>query len=785
MKKLIIVALLFLWSGILIAQNVKYAEVRISKTKSLMEQLGRLGLPIEEGFHEKNGTWTIVLSDQDLGKIKSAGVKFDILHEDYTAWVQNRNKEYKKTTETYTYPVPQHFEQGSMGGFYTLEELQNELDSMRMFYPNLISVKAQAGTTASVFGRPIYYLRISDNPDASQDKPRVLYNSLHHAREPMGMQQLIFFMWYLLENYATSEEIQYLVNNLELYFIPVVNPDGYFYNDSIAPAGGGMWRKNRQNNGGGYYGIDLNRNYSYKWGYDDVGSSPYPYDETYRGPDAFSEPETQAMRDFCMEKNFKLAMNYHTYQNIVIYPWAYKTELTSDSTLELEYAAFFTKQNGYNSGTPGQILYNTNGDASDWQYGEQSSKTKIFAFTTEIGGAYDGFWPFPDRIIPLAEENVYSNLMMAHFALRYAEVKKNSPVIIPGREGYFTFSLRRYGLDEPADYTVAIEPLDPAQIINVGPPKTISNPLQFAVYHDSISYQLSPDLAIGSEFRYILSVNNGLYTFRDTVTHFFGPPLTVFSDTCNDMSHWTSSKWNVTHNLFHSPDGSITDSPNGNYQSNANVIVTTTNSFDLGDTPVAVLEFWARWNIEKGFDYAQVKVSDNNGSTWTPLSGIYTHSGSANQFPGQPVYDNKVYEWVKEEILLNNFLGKQVKLRYNLVSDDWANYDGFYFDDVKITKIDMTTGLHENEVKNICTLSEAAPNPATERVTFNYSNTCMAENSQILITDSRGIVVKKIPLDYRSGSITFDLDDFSSGIYFCSLVSPGASPAIRKLVVIR
>jgi carboxypeptidase T len=785
MKKSIMVALLFLWSGILIAQNMRYTEVRITETKSRMEQLGRLGLPIEEGFHDKDGTWTIVLSEQDLGKISSAGVKFDILREDYTAWIQKRNKEYKKTTETYSYPVPQHFELGSMGGFYTLEEVQNELDSMRLFYPNLISAKAQAGTTSSVFGRPIHYVRISNNPDANQDKPRILYNALHHAREPMGMQQLLFFMWYLLENYSTNAEIQYLINNLELYFIPVVNPDGYFYNDSIAPSGGGMWRKNRQNNGGGYYGIDLNRNYAYEWGYDDVGSSPYPYDETYRGPVAFSEPETQAMRDFCIEKNFRLAMNYHTYQNIVIYPWCYITELTPDSTLELEYASFFTKKNGYNSGTPGQILYNTNGDASDWQYGEQTSKPKIFAFTTEIGGAYDGFWPFPDRIIPLAEENIYSNLMMAHFALRYAEVKKSSPVIIPGREGYFTFSLRRYGLDEPADYIVTIEPLDPSQIINVGAPKTISNPVQFAVYHDSVSYQLSPDLPIGTEFRYVLSVNNGLYTFRDTITHVFGPPLTVFSDTCNDMSHWSSGKWNVTHALFHSPDGSITDSPNGNYQSNANVSVTTVNSYDLTDTPVAVLEFWARWNIEKGFDFVQVKVSDNNGSTWTPLAGNYTHEGSVNQLPGQPVYDGKVYDWVKEEILLNNFLGKQIKLRYTLVSDDWANYDGFYFDDVKITKLDMTTGLYKNEGEAVCSLSEPVPNPATQIVTFHYSISGMPVNGQIIITDSRGVVVKKIPLADRSGSITFDLNGFPSGIFFCSLLSPGASPAIRKLVVIR
>jgi hypothetical protein len=144
-----------------------------------------------------------------------------------------------------------------------------------------------------------------------------------------------------------------------------------------------------------------------------------------------------------------------------------------------------------------------------------------------------------------------------------------------------------------------------------------------------------------------------------------------------------------------------------------------------------------------------------------------------------------VYDWVKEEILLNNFLGKQIKLRYTLVSDDWANYDGFYFDDVKITKLDMTTGLYKNEGEAVCSLSEPVPNPATQIVTFHYSISGMPVNGQIIITDSRGVVVKKIPLADRSGSITFDLNGFPSGIFFCSLLSPGASPAIRKLVVIR
>jgi len=163
-----------------------------------------------------------------------------------------------------------------------------ELDEMTNLYPNLISAKYTIGNTQTIEGRDVYAIKISDNPGINEDEPEVLYTALIHAREPAAMQQLIWYMWYLLENYGTNDEITYLVDNLEMYFVPVVNPDGYEYNHSTDPNGGGMWRKNkRDNNGGGFSeyndGVDLNRNFGYNWGYDDSGSSPDPTSQTYRG----------------------------------------------------------------------------------------------------------------------------------------------------------------------------------------------------------------------------------------------------------------------------------------------------------------------------------------------------------------------------------------------------------------------------------------------------------------------------------------------------------------------
>ena len=115
-------------------------------------------------------------------------------------------------------------------------------------------------------------MKISDNPNTDEPEPEVLYTALHHAREPESLSQLIYYMWYVLENYATDPEVQALVDNTEMYFAPCINPDGYLYNEQTDPNGGGLWRKNRRDNLDGEFGVDLNRNYDFSWGYDDTGS---------------------------------------------------------------------------------------------------------------------------------------------------------------------------------------------------------------------------------------------------------------------------------------------------------------------------------------------------------------------------------------------------------------------------------------------------------------------------------------------------------------------------------
>jgi hypothetical protein len=337
-------------------------------------------------YFAKGNFADIVADDADFQRLQEAGLNPQVIHEDLIGFYQSR------------FPAAT-----TMGGFRTLSEAIAYMDTLHNMYPSLTTDRDSIGYTYE--GRPIWMMKISDNPDFDENEPEFFINGLIHAREPMGMECCLRFMDYLLSNYGTDPSVTWLVDNREFYFVPIINADGYEYNRQTDPNGGGMWRKNRHGNG-----IDLNRNWGYMWGYDDNGSSPYTWDETYRGTGPFSEPETQSMREFIDSRHFKIIMNFHSYANDFLYSWGYDNIYTPDNALFREIADSATAQNGYIYGTAWEVLYNTNGDCNDWQYGEQTEKPKILGFVMEVGSNYDGFWPNPSRI-PVLWEGVLPSLL--------------------------------------------------------------------------------------------------------------------------------------------------------------------------------------------------------------------------------------------------------------------------------------------------------------------------------------------------------------------------------------
>jgi hypothetical protein len=376
------------------ADRVMLARIHLAE-KSQMREIQSLHLDIA---YMKYGQYMDIVTDrEEVNYLRSLGYDVEIVHEDLVAFYQSRLDKAK-----------------DMGGYHTYSETNAAMDSIHNEHPEITTARINVGTTLEERG--IWGMKISDNPEVDEDEPEVYYNGLTHAREPITIELLLYFMRYLTNNYGTDPLVTYLVDNREIWVAPILNPDGYEYNRQIAPGGGGMWRKNRRNCGGGDWGVDLNRNWGYMWGYDNSGSSPYCSDQTYRGSAPFSEPETQSLREFINSRNFRMCLDYHAYGMLFLYPWGYDSFHAPDNNLFVALTDTMSTLNGYASGTSWEINYPVNGGSRDWEYGEQTEKPKIIAITPEVGTAGDGFWPPQSRIGPLCELQLPVNLLYAEFA---------------------------------------------------------------------------------------------------------------------------------------------------------------------------------------------------------------------------------------------------------------------------------------------------------------------------------------------------------------------------------
>ena len=351
----------------------------------------------------------VVATAKELEAMQRLGVSTEVLIDDIDA---------------YTASLKQ---QGYFDAFHSYEEMLVEMQAVEAAYPTITRIHDIGDTwekTQDVADRDIWAMKISDNVDIDEpDEPEVLYIALHHAREIITPEILLYFMNYLVDNYGTDPDVTYLVDNRQLWLVPNLNPDGH-----AVVFTGYDWRKNkRDNNENGQFdpsidGVDLNRNYAYMWGCDNNGSSPDPSSWLYRGQAPFSEPETQAIRDLASTHNFVISLSYHSYGNLWLYPWAYIGQNTPDHSTFVEIADSCVAYNGYEPGnTLSGTIYTVNGDSDDWLYGEQTTKCKIFAFTPEVGGGADNFYPDTTRILPLILENLGPNLYVARAAEEFSE----------------------------------------------------------------------------------------------------------------------------------------------------------------------------------------------------------------------------------------------------------------------------------------------------------------------------------------------------------------------------
>ena len=671
-----------------------YSRVKFDLSKVDINDLTRLGLETDHGFLIPGVHFVNDFSQDEIAMMTASNIDHKIMIPDLASYYKNQSTTSTSRSEgtcddgsdqaLYEYSTPENYDYGSMGGYHTFEEMLIVLDSMRSKYPHLISAKAPIGNIKTWESNDIWWLRLSDNPDVDEEgEPEALYTALHHAREPNGLSQMIFYLWYLLENYDTDPEVKYLVDNTEMYFIPCINPDGYLFNQQTDPDGGGFWRKNRRpaENGGGV-GVDLNRNYDYFWGNDNTGSSPNSESSTYRGPSGFSEPETQAVRDFTIDHEIMIALNYHTFGNLLIHPWGYNDQPTDEDSIFKAIGNSMIKENNFTFGTGTETVgYTVNGDSDDYLYGEEGEKNKIYAMTPEVG---DGFWPNSAQIEGFNKSCMHQNLATAHSLLNHYDARMQVPNLVEQDEGIFVLDVTKAGFKD-GTATVEISSQSPYLIFDeflmVFDLKIAQNRLE------NIPFIIAGNAPPLLDLSFEVKVDNGEVELTDSYTFTYRRSVNeeiVANDLSDPSTLSDIGNWALTEDKFVSAPTSMTDSPDGAYEANMVNVVSITDALDLTNVAYAALKFSAQWSIEANYDYVLVQAS-TDGENWTSLCGNYTSNGSANTHgTTDPLLDGIQDEWVIEEMDLSDYSGQVIHLRMVMRSDGFVELDGIYIDDILV-----------------------------------------------------------------------------------------------------
>ncbi len=338
-----------------------------------------------------------------LGALRQSGIEFEVMIPDVQVLVEAERERLTK---------PRDKGLDWFADFKNLAAINARLDALVALRPDLCSI-VDLGT--SVQGRSIRGIRISRQP-AGTVMPGFVFTATQHAREWGGTMTGMWIADRMVEAADTDARISAVLQASEVFVFPVCNPDGYEYSWTTNR----LWRKNRRLNSGGSYGVDLNRNWGFGWG--GAGASTNQSSETYRGPSAFSEPETAKFRDWALPRtNIAAHLDIHAYSELLLWPWGYTSTLCPD---EASFArvgraaqAAIEAVHGltYTAGPVNTTIYPASGGVCDWAYGSAGQ----LSYCTEVRdtGTY-GFVMPASEIVPTAQENFAAAMTIMEESLR-------------------------------------------------------------------------------------------------------------------------------------------------------------------------------------------------------------------------------------------------------------------------------------------------------------------------------------------------------------------------------
>lgn len=274
---------------------------------------------------------------------------------------------------------------GAPSYFRTYDQLKTAMFDLQSKFPDLVEVRDIGDTWEKTQGgadRDVLALVLT-NKQAAGAKPSSMHVGGIHAREIANPEMLMTFATQLLDGFGRDAESTMLLNTRETVLVPMLNADGHAVVERgfAGDRGGNTMQRKSTSGGTPANGVDLNRNFEWHWG--GAGASSSPRSETYRGPSAASEPETQAIQQYVREHKPGMFIDWHSYSKLNMFPWGDSREPTKDHQAFKAIAEKFTTWNGY-SPMPSINLYPTTGTTNDHAYGADD----VPAFAIETGASF-------------------------------------------------------------------------------------------------------------------------------------------------------------------------------------------------------------------------------------------------------------------------------------------------------------------------------------------------------------------------------------------------------------
>ncbi len=356
MRRLSFVLGLFVLTGASLAQPLTRVRIDAPNASALADRFEVAGWDVIEGsVHERS--LELVVDAREMTLLQGQA--------------------YRVTVLEHSQPLKEKFPGDIPTGYPSLAELQTAMQDLAAAHPTIckfVDITTMLGTPPTWEGRNLWALKISDNVNLDEDEPAFLLVACHHAREIITPVAALDAATRLTTQYASNPTVQNLVNKYQIWIVPMANPDGYNHVYNV----NSMWRKNRRNNGNGTFGVDQNRNYPFGWTAPCAGSTT-PGSDTYKGPSAGSEAETQTIMALSIDRHFCKTLDYHSYGRDVLHEYSCLT--TPLASFYVSEATALSVASGYGGSVRDP---SAEGEEQEWQIASRNG----LSFLTETGTSF-------------------------------------------------------------------------------------------------------------------------------------------------------------------------------------------------------------------------------------------------------------------------------------------------------------------------------------------------------------------------------------------------------------